>query len=359
MEDAGVRSQVRLASGARGRGLFAPGPVGWGESAVLLSVPLDICIVAPFGDADPLAAEFGTTGTNKDTLVILRRAWETRNKAKIPEAIVNLLDSAASEDRATSCCGCSGRFAPAATSGAPTRTGSPARRHAQPYPRGRQGARPAPGCGVGQSARALQAVAVSARLPEVNARAPEMKGAPAPDVTLDELKWGFALVASRAVATRVGEAGGGDAAIMVPFFDMANHDDNNYVTAIKSVRGTDDSDVDGGIRVGLEKAINRGVGGPRMVMETTRAMTNSDVEVVNSYDPKAANAELFALRFQPPRQSQRTPVPPRGCDVVRAGADEGGVGDEGCDGGGYATGRTAPRHHRRRIGVRRARRRRG
>ena len=79
MED-GVRSQVRLASGGR-RGLFAAAPSG-GRVAVLLS-PLDICIVAPFGDADPLAAEFGTAG-NKDTLVILRRAWETRNKAKIP-----------------------------------------------------------------------------------------------------------------------------------------------------------------------------------------------------------------------------------------------------------------------------------
>ena len=52
MERAGVKHRVRLASGARGRGLFPSGPVGWGKSAVLLSVPLDVCIVAPFGDAD-------------------------------------------------------------------------------------------------------------------------------------------------------------------------------------------------------------------------------------------------------------------------------------------------------------------
>ena len=300
MEEAGVRSQVRLASGARGRGLFATGPVGWGESAVLLSVPLDVCIVAPFGDADPLAAEFGTAGTNKDTLVILRRAWETRNKAKIPEAIVHLLDSAASADREL---GVVLWLLWAIRSG-----GDIWRAYADWLPQ--------PGDmpnliladakeldqlqdpELAESARALQAAVADfhARLPEVNARATEMKGAPAPDVTLDQLKWGFALVASRAVATRVGETGGGDAAIMVPFFDMANHDDTNYVTAIKSVRGTEDSDVEGGIRVGLEKAINQGVGGPRMVMETTRAMANSDAEVVISYDPKAANAELM-LRY--------------------------------------------------------------
>ena len=46
-----MKHRVRLASGARGRGLFPSGPVGWGKSAVLLSVPLDVCIVAPFGDA--------------------------------------------------------------------------------------------------------------------------------------------------------------------------------------------------------------------------------------------------------------------------------------------------------------------
>ena len=52
MEKAGVRHQVRLASGSRGRGLFPTGPVGWTDSAMLLSVPLDVCICAPFGDED-------------------------------------------------------------------------------------------------------------------------------------------------------------------------------------------------------------------------------------------------------------------------------------------------------------------
>ena len=49
MERAGVKHQVRLASGPRGRGLFVTGTVGWNRSDVLLSVPLDACIVAPFG----------------------------------------------------------------------------------------------------------------------------------------------------------------------------------------------------------------------------------------------------------------------------------------------------------------------
>ena len=141
---------------------------------------------------------------------------------------------------------------------------------------------------------------------------------------------------------------------------MANHDDNNYVTAIKSVRGTDDSDVDGGIRVGLEKAINRGVGGPRMVMETTRAMTNSDVEVVISYDPKAANAELmlrygFSLRGNRNERLSR-PEGATSCapGPMKAALEMKGVMAEGM----------RPDEQRRviiavGIGVRRARRRRG
>ena len=36
---------------------------------------------------------------------------------------------------------------------------------------------------------------------------PGMKGAPVPETTLEELAWGFALVASRAVASQVGDAG--------------------------------------------------------------------------------------------------------------------------------------------------------
>ena len=86
------------------------------------------------------------------------------------------------------------------------------------------------------------------------------------------------------------------AAVLVPFFDMANHDDTRLITAIKSIRGTEDSDVSGGVRVAMEKALNQGVGGPRMVLETIRAMRGADDEVVINYDPTANNRELM-LRY--------------------------------------------------------------
>jgi tryptophan synthase beta chain len=54
-------------------------------------------VAAPFGDAEAIKAEF--SGGTKDTLVILRRAWEVRNKVKIPMAITNLLDSPRGDDR--------------------------------------------------------------------------------------------------------------------------------------------------------------------------------------------------------------------------------------------------------------------
>lgn len=98
MEEAGVKHQVRLASGKRGRGLFPTGLVGWSQSDILLSVPLDICIAAPFGDEDAIKTEF-KADRSKDTLVILRRAWEARNKVKIPMAITILLESPSGDDR--------------------------------------------------------------------------------------------------------------------------------------------------------------------------------------------------------------------------------------------------------------------
>lgn len=98
MEKAGVKHQVRLASGQRGRGLFPTGLVGWSQSAVLLSVPLDVCIAAPFGDEDAIKTAFNAD-RSKDTLVILRRAWEARNKVKLPTAITMLLESPSGDDR--------------------------------------------------------------------------------------------------------------------------------------------------------------------------------------------------------------------------------------------------------------------
>lgn len=100
MGEAGVKHQVRLASGARGRGLFPTGPTGWSQSDVLLSVPLDVCIATPFGDEDGIKAEFAFAADgSKDTLTVLRRAWEARNGVKVPTAITNLLRSPSGDDR--------------------------------------------------------------------------------------------------------------------------------------------------------------------------------------------------------------------------------------------------------------------
>ena len=54
--------------------------------------------------------------------------------------------------------------------------------------------------------------------------------------------------------------------------------------------------MDDGMRARLERAINQGVGGPRMVLETTRPMRSADDEVVIGYDPTADNRELM-LRY--------------------------------------------------------------
>ena len=77
----GQRAQASPGQGSRGRGLFPTGPVGWTDSAMLLSVPLDVCICAPFGDEDAVANELGLNDGYKDTCTILRRAWQKRNGA--------------------------------------------------------------------------------------------------------------------------------------------------------------------------------------------------------------------------------------------------------------------------------------
>ena len=104
---------------------------------------------------------------------------------------------------------------------------------------------------------------------------------------------------------------------------MANHDDASAVTAIKSVRGTEDADVRAGARVAVEKALNQGVGGPRVVLETTRGMVNAQQEVIISYDPTATNAELmlrygFSLRGN--RNDRLPSVPGGGAENVGASA---------------------------------------
>ena len=97
---------------------------------------------------------------------------------------------------------------------------------------------------AGEARRLHDAMAAAhKKIAVANAEARSMNGRTVREFTLEELRWGFALVASRAVASPVGD-GASAAAIMVPFFDMANHDDASAVSAIKSVRGTEDGDVD-------------------------------------------------------------------------------------------------------------------
>ena len=326
MERAGVKHRVRLASGSRGRGLFSTGPVGWKQSDVLLSVPLDVCIAAPFGDADVVKTEFRSGPGFKDTLVILRRAWERKNACKIPKAITNLLDSGVGDDRELAvvlwllwATKHGGEVWKAYAEWLPQISEMPNLMLASERELSQL-----QDDALADEARNLQRLIAAAheRLPEINKAATDMKGAPMTDVSLAELRWGYALVASRAVASEVGDSGE-YAAILVPFFDMANHDDVRDVTAVKSIRGTEDGDVEGGLRVMAERALNQGVGGPRMVLETTRAMKSDQDEVVISYDPTGSNRELmlrygFSLRCNRNDKIERPAAPDRASSALVA-----------------------------------------
>ena len=349
MERAGVKHRVRLASGARGRGLFPSGPVGWGKSAVLLSVPLDVCIVAPFGDADAAAAGVsgavaetlglgssssgpGNPPRKKDTCGILRAAWEKRAGVRLPDPIVSLLSSGE---------GASRELAVALWVLFATRSGDASRNvwraYAEWLPTSEQ--MPSLICAsedeldqlqddeLKRDARALQARADALFLEGAGfARGDERLSeggdddetetrlvlSPETSVTAADARWAFALVASRAVASPVGDDGSSTfAAILAPFFDMANSDDVSLLSASKSVRGTADADARNAARVALERGLNQGVGGPRVVLETTRGLENQDAEIIISYDPSASNRELmlrygFSLRGN---RNERLPSP--------------------------------------------------
>ena len=355
MERAGVKHRVRLASGARGRGLFPSGPVGWGKSAVLLSVPLDVCIVAPFGEpelgppgvGDAVAEELGfIKESKKDTFGILRAAWERRAGVRLPEPIVSLMASDGD--------GSDRELAVALWVLFATRSGDRERNVWRAYADWLPTAEQMPSLMLAndkeldqlqdaelkRDALALQRAAdalfldrasivnrqssfddTSAEKNEtldekVDARLvlSSEPGEPELVVTAADARWAFALVASRAVASPVGDEGSADfAAILTPFFDMANSDDASLVSASKSVRGTADADVDNAARVALERGLNQGVGGPRVVLETTRGLENQDAEILISYDPSARNAELmlrygFVLRGN---RNERLPGPKR------------------------------------------------
>lgn len=384
MERAGVKHRVRLASGTRGRGLFPSGPVGWGGSAVLLSVPLDVCIVAPFGDAETTIADelgFGNESSGsagrgatetKDTYLILRTAWEKRNGVTLPGDITCLLDSKSGDDR---------ELAIALWVLFATRTGSAKKSIWRAY----QAWLPTPDempsllLASDKELEQLQDVVLKkqaqglhAEMHKIHKKAADLfaAGNDASDnaftksITLDDLRWAFALVASRGVASPIGgsasvfDAGGASnsptsppqfAAILTPFFDMANSDDVSLCTSVKSVRGTQDEDVRNAARIVLEKGLNNGVGGPRVVLETAKGLQNEDSEIVISYDPDAQNAELmlrygFSLRGNRnerlPGMSSgelengnvKNPIPKR-CrpEVMRAALETAGVMTEDVD----------------------------
>ena len=347
MERAGVKHRVRLASGARGRGLFPSGPVGWGKSAVLLSVPLDVCIVAPFGDAAGAAAAakgsgavaeelgvaspaFGSgTPRRKDTCGILRAAWEKRAGVRLPDPIVALAASGEGSRR---------ELAVALWVLFATRSGDASRSVWRAYAEWLPTAEQMPSLMLAsekeldqlqdgelkRDARALQARADALFLEGARGFArggddaffdDDVENARlvlSPEMSVDaaDARWAFALVASRAVASPVGDDGA-FAAILTPFFDMANSDDASLVTASKSVRGTADADVENAARVALERGLNQGVGGPRVVLETARALENQDAEILIAYDPSATNRELmlrygFSLRGN---RNERLPSP--------------------------------------------------
>ena len=340
MERAGVKHRVRLASGARGRGLFPSGPVGWGKSAVLLSVPLDVCIVAPFGDADAgagaggvsaaVAEELGFSSNSsekakKDTYGILRAAWEKRAGVTLPETITSLSRSGDGADR---------ELAVALWVLFATRSGDAERNVWRAYAEWLPTAEELPNLmlandkeldqlqdeALKREAKATQNAADKLFLDGLKKNTKETDGSASDffvirdglEVTAEDARWAFALVASRALASPVGDDGSSDfAAILTPFFDMANSDDVSLVSASKSVRGTADADVENAARVVIERGLNQGVGGPRVVLETTRGLESADAEILISYDPTASNAELmlrygFSLRGN---RNERLPGP--------------------------------------------------
>jgi tryptophan synthase beta chain len=362
MERAGVKHRVRLASGARGRGLFPTGPAGWGKSDVLLSVPLDVCIVAPFGDESTppptsVARELGfepgaSRGTDSamDTYATLRRAWERRNGVQIPNDIVRLADSANGDDR---------ELAVALWVLFATRAGDERTNIWKAYAAWLPKPEDMPGLLLASdeeleqlqdpeltrdAKRAVDAVAetyeTKLRRVRVGGREKE-SGDFAKTVSLDDLKWAFALVASRAVASPVGDPGSARfAAILTPFFDMANSDDISVVSASKFVLGTEDAVVSDVFRIGLERGLNQGVGGPRVVLETTRALPNADAEILIAYDPDASNRDLmlrygFCLRGN---RNERLPrasgngAPRLRADLMRAALEAEGLVSESISG---------------------------
>ena len=325
MERAGVKHRVRLASGARGRGLFPSGPVGWGKSAVLLSVPLDVCIVAPFGDAAAAAGAGGVSAAvaeelgfskdppekaKKDTYGILRAAWEKRAGVTLPETITSLSRSGDGADR---------ELAVALWVLFATRSGDAERNVWRAYAEWLPTAEELPSLmlandkeldqlqdeALKREAKATQNAADKLFLDGIKKNTKETDGSASDffvirdglEITAEDARWAFALVASRALASPVGDDGSSDfAAILTPFFDMANSDDVSLVSASKSVRGTADADVENAARVVIERGLNQGVGGPRVVLETTRGLESADAEILISYDPTASNAELM-LRY--------------------------------------------------------------
>ena len=97
------------------------------------------------------------------------------------------------------------------------------------------------------------------------------------------------------MASPVGD-GGAAAAIMVPFFDMANHDDASLVSAIKSVGVPRTETWRTGCASRWRGRSTRASGDRAWCWRPREGCENADDEVVIQYDPAADNRELM-LRY--------------------------------------------------------------
>lgn len=292
MKSASMRSRVALGRGENGRGLFTTAPAGWKAVELLLEVPLDVCIVCPVGRG--LAT--GTDATAKKIV----GAWEKRNRP-VPDAIKDLMFSKDEDDR---------ELAVVLWLLFATRAGGDIwEAYAAWLPTAANGL-PSTLLATDEELASTQNEALVRRAREVRSlvslafdRVPF--GAVPGKLTPDDLRWGYALVTSRAIAAEVGadEEGGADdtqVAVLAPCVDMANHVDIANVTALKKIGASDG----GGLKGAYWRVVTGGSvdgGGGACCLETNRPIQGADEEVTISYQPDASNDELmesygFSLR---------------------------------------------------------------
>ena len=316
MERAGVKHQVRLASGARPRAVRHRHRGLDRSDGPPLRAPRRVHLRALRRRRRRRRARrrrARTRAAASDTLRHPAQGVADRNGAKVPEAIVSLLDSGSGDDRELGVA----LWLLWASRTAIARCGKRTRVGCRP-PRPNARAYCSPTNGSYRSSRTRRWLG---RRGGCTGDGPTRRTAGSPGSTPPRAMNGrtgrappsrscggrFALVASRAVASPVGD-GGAAAAIMVPFFDMANHDDA-YGVGDQVGEGHRGRRRGERARVAVERAINQGVGGPRVVLETTRGLQNADDEVVIQYDPTADNRELMPATGSPFRGTETRSLP--------------------------------------------------